>query len=89
MKHVKTITLKPRTEDIAEAWIHLQNGSDIVGKEEIQPNIYTARSLSENNTNKIMVSILISTEEATEIINCTASARQWSQCTQVRMFCFR
>jgi hypothetical protein len=86
---VKTITLKPRTEDIAEAWVDLQNGSGIVGKEEIQPVMYTARSLSENNTDKAMVSILISTEEATEITNFTASARQWSQCTQVRMFCFR
>lgn len=34
--------------------------------------------MSKDNTNKAMVSILISTEEATEITNFTASDRQWS-----------
>jgi hypothetical protein len=47
-----------------------------VGKENMQLGMYRARSMSQVNTNKATVSILISTEEATEITNFKASARQ-------------
>lgn len=77
MKEVKTIILKPRTEEIAGAWVDLY-GFGIVGKEAIQPGMYRDRSMSQYNTNKVMVSILISTEEDTEVTNFKASARQCS-----------
>jgi hypothetical protein len=40
---MKSIILKQRTEEIAEAWVDLEYGFGIVGKEEIQPGMYTAR----------------------------------------------
>lgn len=55
------------------------NGGDhrsIVGKENMQLGMYRARSMSQDNTNKAMVSILIATLDATEIANFKACARQ-------------
>jgi hypothetical protein len=51
-----------RTEEIVEAWVDLEYGFGIVGKEAVQPGMYRDRSMSQDNTIKIMVSILISTE---------------------------
>jgi len=76
VKEVKTLILKPRTDEIAEAWVDLEYGFGIVGKEAFQTGMYSARSVSEDNANKVMVSILISTVEATEITNFKAFARQ-------------
>jgi hypothetical protein len=78
VKQVKTIILKPRTEEIAEAWVDLQYGYGIVGKGKMQLGMYSARSMSQDNTNKAVVSILTSNEEATETANFKACARQCS-----------
>ena len=59
---VKTIILTPRTEETAEAWVDLEYGFGIIVKEEIQPALYRDRSVSQDNSNKVMVSILISIE---------------------------
>lgn len=56
----------------------------IVGEENMQLGMYTAHSASQDNTNKAMVSILIWTEEATEIPNFKASARQCIDKANVR-----
>jgi len=48
--------------------------------------MYRARSVSQDNTNKAMVSIPNSTEEATEIANFKASARQYTDKASVNKF---
>ena len=72
-----------RTEKMAEAWVDLECRFSIVGKEAVQPGLYTARSLSQDNTKNAMVSIPISTEEATETANFKTSARQYSDIVNV------
>ena len=69
VKKGKIIVLKPRTEEIAESWVDLQYGYGIVGKEKMQLGTYRARSMSQDNANEAMVSILISTEVVTKIAN--------------------
>jgi hypothetical protein len=76
VKEVKSIILKPRTEEIEEAWVDLEYGFGIFVNETIQPGMYGARSVSQDNTNKVMVSVLISNEEDTQITNFKATARQ-------------
>jgi hypothetical protein len=78
VKEVKTIILKPRTKEIANVWVVLEYGFGIVGKEAVQPDMYRARAMSHGNTNTVKVSILMSTEEDTEITHFKASARQRS-----------
>jgi len=67
VKEVKILI--QRTEKMAEVWVDLKYRFSIVGKEAVQPGLYTARSLSQDNTKYVMVSIPISTEEVTETAN--------------------
>jgi hypothetical protein len=56
----------------------------ITDKQEIYPGLYISSSLSQVNSNKAIVSILNSTEEAMEIRDLKITATKWSEQFSVR-----
>jgi hypothetical protein len=67
LRKSKPIILNPPMETIAGATVHLDSGLGILDKQDIYPSVYMASSLSQVNSNKAIVSILNSTDEAMEI----------------------
>jgi hypothetical protein len=76
VKEVKCAVVKPPTQTIAEAWVDLDGGFGMNEKEEIYTGVCIASSMSPFKSNKAIISILNSNEEAIEITNLKVSATQ-------------